>query len=231
MIKHVFLFRFIYSTEVTNMFMHTFLLVFIAEMADKTQLMVMALTNRYRARTVAFGMILGVLTISGLSVLAGDIIGDFIPMQIVQTVAALLFLFFGLSSLRAEDESGGSQGVNYRFPLISIAGAFLLAELGDKTQLATVAIAAHHQEHFAIFLGAAAGLILANILGIFAGKIIFSHLRENTVKVASAGFFFLFGSINLFETIPFSFPIIVGYSIVLMTTAYIVYSRSRRSLR
>lgn len=209
------------------MFFHTFLLVFIAEMADKTQLMIMALTNKYRARTVAIGMALGVFIISALSVLAGDVIGDIIPMEVVKVAAAILFLLFGLSNLIYKEENEKSRSVDYRFPIVSIAFTFLLAELGDKTQLTTVAISAHHSEHIAIFLGASLGLILANILGIFAGKLIFSHLSDSTVKIASSFFFFLFGSLNLFEFIPYSLPIIAIYSSILIILATIIYTRTR----
>lgn len=211
------------------MLLHTFLLVFIAEMADKTQLMTMALTNRYPVRFVVMGMIGGVMMISGLSVLAGDMIGDFIPMKVIKVAAAIMFLWFGLSNLRIDKETDG-KSVNLHFPVLSIALTFMLAELGDKTQLATVALAAHAMEdHMSIFLGASLGLILANIVGIFAGKFIFSHFHEDSVKVVSSFFFFLFGSINLFEILPYQ-PISFGvYSCILITIAYVVFMKSRKS--
>lgn len=211
------------------MFLHTFLLILIAEMADKTQLMMMALTTRYRIHTVTFGMILGVLAISGLSVLAGDLIGDVIPMPIIQTIASLLFLIFGLTSLKADHDHQEKTRKIARFPLISIAFTFLFAELGDKTQLATVAIAAHHPQHITIFLAASLGLIIANLLGIFAGKFIFKYFSEATVKVISAGFFLLFGSMNLFQIIPYSLPIIIAYSTLLMFLAYIIFKKSHKT--
>ena len=84
------------------MLFHTFLFVFLAEMADKTQLMIMALTNRYSVKTVIAGMILGVFAISGVSVLAGDLIGDLIPMRLIKLAASAMFLFFGLMNLRRQ---------------------------------------------------------------------------------------------------------------------------------
>ena len=86
------------------MLFHTFLFVFLAEMADKTQLMIMALTNRYSVKTVIAGMILGVFAISGVSVLAGDLIGDLIPMRLIKLAASAMFLFFGLMNLRCSTE-------------------------------------------------------------------------------------------------------------------------------
>lgn len=213
------------------MLIHTFLLIFLAEMADKTQLMVMALTNKYSLRMVISGMVLGVILISGISVLAGDVIGDLIPMWLIEGCAALMFLFFGLSNLRPTSEESGAS-VNFHFPILSIAFTFILAELGDKTQLATVAMAADHMEaHIPIFIGAALGLIMANLFGVFAGKLIFQHFSEDSVKVVSSFIFFLFGSINLFELIPANLFIICVYSCTLMISAYICFHRSRRHVR
>lgn len=211
------------------MLFHTFLFVFLAEMADKTQLMIMALTNRYSVKTVIAGMILGVLAISGVSVLAGDLIGDLIPMRLIKLAACAMFLFFGLMNLRYSAKEEAGHHFALKIPIVSIAFTFVIAELGDKTQLATVALAADHMsEHFPIFLGASLGLIMANILGIFAGKLIFSHLREDTVKVGSSFIFFLFGSLTLFEAIPGNNLIFIGYSTVLMLCAYAIFTASRR---
>lgn len=206
------------------MFFHTFLFVFIAEMADKTQLTVMALMHRYRLKTVLWGMILGVIIISGLSVLAGDLIGDVIPMWVIKLSGAMMFIFFGFYNLVHKEEDNTTSNDKFRFPTISIALTFLLAELGDKTQLATVAIAADHMDaHLQVFLGASAGLILANIFGIFAGKFIFSCISENTIRVCSTFIFFFFGSINFFEVFPSSIQIIFIYSAMLILLAYFFY--------
>ncbi len=211
------------------MFLHTFLLVFIAEMADKTQLMVMALTNKYRAKNVAIGMTLGVFSISALSVLAGDIIGGIIPLWIIKLCAACLFILFGMTTLLCKEEEEDHRKYNFRFPILSIAGTFLLAELGDKTQLTTVALAANHiGNHLPIFIGASLGLILANIVGIFAGKFIFSRFSETTVKVASSFFFFFFGSIQILEIFPYNPLGISLYSFLLILIAYTIFTRSHK---
>lgn len=209
------------------MILHTFLLIFLAEMADKTQLMMMALTNQYKLRTVALGMIFGVFCISGCSVLAGDLIGDLIPMEVVKLCAAGMFLIFGMVNLCPGKEEGSSS-IHLHFPIFSIALTFFLAELGDKTQLATVAVAADHMDaHLPIFLGASLGLIAANLFGIFAGKFLFSHLSEDVVKVLSSFLFFIFGSINIFEVIQGSVGMICVYSTFLIIIAYFCYEKSR----
>lgn len=211
------------------MFIHTFLFVFLAEMADKTQLMMMAMTNRYRLRSVISGMMVGVIIISGFSTLAGDFIGDIIPMWVVKWGAAFMFLGFGFMNLRASQKEEEHKLFKIRIPLVAIALAFLSAELGDKTQLATVALAADHmQEHLSIFLGASTGLIMANILGIAFGRLIFSHLKEDTVKVISSFIFFLFGSITIFEIIPGTPILCIAYSFLIIFIAYQIFTHTRR---
>lgn len=211
------------------MLIHTFLLVFIAEMADKTQLMMMALCNRYKTRTVVIGMGLGIAMISALSVLAGDLIGDVIPMTLIKLAAAIMFLGFGLWNLKEGEEEEDGTHIALKIPIVSIAFTFMLAELGDKTQLATVALAADHMDaHFQVFLGGALGLFMANLIGIFAGKVILSHLSEDAMKVGSSFFFFVFGSITLFEAVSVSFPVMIAYSILLISCGYFIFMRSRK---
>lgn len=211
------------------MFMHTFLFVFIAEMADKTQFMIMALTNRYKLKTILVGMSLGVFIISAFSVMCGDLIGDLVPIWVVKVCGAILFLFFGLLTLLKKEEEHQHNSSSYRFPIISIAGTFLLAELGDKTQLATVALAADHTNmQLQIFCGASLGLIMANVIGIFAGKFLFSHISDNAIRVVSSFIFLFFGSITIFELLPYNPMIIFSYSIIIILIAYFSYQHSLR---
>ncbi len=210
------------------MILHTFLLIFTAEMADKTQLMIMTLTNKYKLREVSLGMICGVLLISALSVLTGDLIGTLIPLALVKLCAAAIFLIYGLLNLKPAKEED-AHSYQFHIPTLAIAFTFLIAELGDKTQLATVAFAADHMEHhLAVFLGASLGLIAANLIGIFAGKLLLSHINEDVVKVVSSFIFFGFGSLNIFEVFGADTLIIWIYSTVLISLAYIYYTRSRR---
>lgn len=212
------------------MFIHTFLFVFLAEMADKTQLMIMALANKYRMKTIILGMIIGVVIISGFSVICGDFIGSLIPIWAVKLCGAFLFIFFGFHTLLKKDDSSNHHSKQYRFPILSIAFTFLLAELGDKTQLATVALAADHTTlQLQVFLGSALGLIMANIVGIFAGKFIFSHISDSTIRIGSAFIFLFFGSINIFEVFPYHPITIFGYSCILILSAYMLYQRTHRT--
>lgn len=207
------------------MILHSFLLVLLAEMADKTQLMMIALTGRYPTRTVVSGMMIGVLIISACSVLAGHLIGDVIPMTWIQCCAAVMFLGFGMANLLPAKEEEKTS-VNFSLPILSVALTFLFAELGDKTQLTTVALAADHLNGWAVFLGASGGLIAANLIGILAGKILLAHLNENIIKISASFIFFLFGSLRIFTVFPVKPLFIWIYSAVLIILAYYVYEKS-----
>lgn len=174
------------------------LLIFIAEMADKTQFMVMALCTQYPSMIVAVGMALGAVVISFLSTGAAHLLTHFLPLVYLQAAASGLFLLFGFASLWMRKEKEQETKGKRRFPLISIAFGFVIAELGDKTQLSTIALAAHESQ-LAVFLGASLGLIAANLLAIFAGKLLLKKLDPRYLDLAGSILFLYFGFASFME--------------------------------
>ena len=77
---------------------------FIAEMGDKTQLMLMAMTSRFKLRDIILGTAAAVLVLNGLAVLAGGLVSELVPEWIIKLVAALAFLYFSWSSLKGDEE-------------------------------------------------------------------------------------------------------------------------------
>jgi len=126
-------------------FLTAFVLVAIAEMADKTQLLTLSLACRYPARRVLVGVGLAVAVLNLLAVLVGAVAGRFIPLTAVKIGAGALFIGFGIwnllieEKLQPEEECEVKSG---RHVTLAVMGAFLLAEIGDKTQLATLSLAA-----------------------------------------------------------------------------------------
>lgn len=119
------------------------ILITLAELGDKTQLLALALACRYRWWKVLIGIFLGTLVIHFLSTIAGQIVGDLIPDLVLGIVTGLLFIGFGVWTLKGDDDQDGSQAEGSRFgPVLTTAIAFFLAELGDKTQIMTMTIAA-----------------------------------------------------------------------------------------
>lgn len=81
------------------LFFKVFLTEFIAEMGDKTQLMLIALTSKYKLRDIIFGTAAAILVLNGLAVLAGGLVSEFIPGWLIKIIAALAFLYFAASTL------------------------------------------------------------------------------------------------------------------------------------
>ncbi|TDB38897.1 MAG: TMEM165/GDT1 family protein [Actinobacteria bacterium] len=126
-------------------FIISFILIMIGELADKSQLLALVLATRYKASHVLIGIFLATFTVHFVSTGFGMLAGGLIPEGVLPWVSGLLFLFFGAWTLRGDtvEEEEAEAGKIARFgPIAAVAVAFFLAELGDKTQIMTIAIAA-----------------------------------------------------------------------------------------
>jgi len=183
--------------------MHAFLLsfgvIFLAELGDKSQLMAMAFATRYRAWTVLAAVTIATLIVHAGSVLVGSAFALALPTATIQVVAGLAFFAFAAWTLRGdalgEDDEGRARRTG-RWALLTIGTAFFLAELGDKTMLATITLATT-EEPWGTWLGSTAGMVAADALAIAVGALLGSRLPERAIKVFAAGAFVLFGAILL----------------------------------
>lgn len=174
----------------------TIFLIFLAEMADKTQFMIMALCSKYTTITVALGMSLGAIMISFLSTSVGHLLTHIIPISYLQIGGACLFLLFGFFSLWSNKTEEEKHINKNHFPILSIAFAFIIAELGDKTQLSTIALATHENSTL-VFIGSSIGLISSNILAIITGKLLMKNFNQTYLTLASSILFIYFGVTSL----------------------------------
>jgi len=181
--------------------MHAFLLsfgvIFLAELGDKSQLMAMAFASRYRALTVLIAVTLATLLVHAGSVLVGATVAVALPTALIQVVAGIAFFVFAAWTLRGDElgetEEGRARRTG-RWAILTIGTAFFLAELGDKTMLATITLATT-EEPIGTWLGSTAGMVAADGLAIAVGAILGTRLPERAVKVFAAGTFILFGAI------------------------------------
>lgn len=126
-------------------FLVAFLLIFIGELGDKSQLLALILATKYKTWQVLLGIFTATLTVHILTTLLGQFIGGAIPDGIMPWITGILFIGFGIWTLRgdkADDEDAEKGGASKWGPIAAVFVAFFLAELGDKTQLMTLAIAA-----------------------------------------------------------------------------------------
>jgi putative Ca2+/H+ antiporter (TMEM165/GDT1 family) len=137
-------------------------LVFLAELGDKSMLLAVAFAVRYRPVPVIAGIATAALTMLGLSVLIGAAIATALPDGVLSIIGGVLFVGFGLWTLRPEDDDVEEARVHSRFVLLTVTGSFLIAEFGDKTMLATITLAGN-QAALPTWLGAAAGMTVASV--------------------------------------------------------------------
>ena len=185
-------------------FLTSLVFVLLAEMGDKTQLLAMALACRYRWQTVMWGVFVSAALNNLLAVLVGNYLTAFIPMNFIQTGAALSFIAFGLWTIRGDSLGDEPQKIRFS-PFWTVAITFFLAEMGDKTQLAAIALAAKYQTVMPVWLGSTAGMMLANGIGILFGSTMGKKIPEQAMKWVSAMVFIGFGVLGLYEFVPAEF--------------------------
>jgi putative Ca2+/H+ antiporter (TMEM165/GDT1 family) len=186
--------------KIMTAFWISLLIVLIAEMGDKTQLVALAFATRYKASTVLLGVFLATLVVHLLSVALGEVMGLALPVFRIKLLAGLAFIGFGLWTLRGDDLGDEEKLTGSRFgPLLTVATTFFPAELGDKTMLATVTIASEQRAFVPVWLGSTLGMILADGLAIIVGKVMGKSLPERLIKYGAAAVFILSGLYTLWE--------------------------------
>jgi len=181
--------------------MTSFLMVALGEMCDKSQFLALALAGRYPAGQVMLGVVLATALIQGIAVAVGTCLAEVIPLKAVSIVAGLSFLLFALWTLRCEGAGAEESKVSSYGSLLTIVLAFALAEMGDKTQLATVALAASFRQPVFVFLGATAGMVAADSIGVLVGDLLARRVSPRFIKMLSAGIFAVFGFLTLFRAL------------------------------
>lgn len=177
--------------------------IFVAELGDKSQLMAMTFATRYRARDVILAILAATTVVHLFSVALGAWIGtSFEEYQgWITLVAGIAFIGFGLWTLRGDtltedDEQKVKKAKGVAF--FAVAGAFFLAELGDKTMLATIVLATQYG-WFGTWIGSTVGMVAADALAILLGAWLGKKLPERVVKIGATILFFLFGVLLIVE--------------------------------
>ena len=175
--------------------------VFIAEMGDKTQLVALAFATRYRPTTVILGVFLATLVVHLFSVGIGELLGIALPLFWIKLLAGLAFIGFGIWTLigdKLEDEEKTTQQRQFG-PLMIVAVTFFLAELGDKTMLATITIASQQQTFIPVWIGSTVGMVIADGLAVLVGMVLGKRLPERIIQIGAAIIFIGSGIFTLVE--------------------------------
>ncbi len=175
--------------------------IFVAEFGDKSQLLILAFATRYAWRPVVLGLVLAAAAIQGVSVLVGAAAGAVLPQTALALVSGIAFLAVAAWTLRGEDDdeaedaadapSGGRTPAGVAL-VLTVAGTFVVGELGDKTMLATFALAAT-QGALPTWIGSTLGEIAANLVAVVVGRQVGDRLSPRSVRLGSAALFAVAG--------------------------------------
>lgn len=185
--------------------------VFLAELGDKSQLMALALAAKHKARDVFVGMFFAILLMFALAVGAGALLGSWLDAYSnwVAIVAGLIFLAFAAWTLRADDDDDDGElddmdripaSATARTVMMGSFTAFVVAELGDKTQLASATLAVR-EGFWPVYIGSVLGEVAAIGLAIIIGALMGKHLPERLIRYGAAALFVLFGIIMIVQGI------------------------------
>jgi len=173
--------------------LNSFLLVFAGEMGDKTQLLALVLTARYKKPWVILsGVFVATILNHALAAWAGGFVAALVSPQILKYSLAAIFFIFAAWILIPDKEEELNANSRYGAFLTTVV-AFFLAEMGDKTQLATIALGARYSNTAIVTLGTTLGMMASNALAIFLGSRLLARIPMQWVRIFACVLFVIFG--------------------------------------
>lgn len=179
------------ALETLTAIFSTFGLIFLAEIGDKSQLVCMTLAARHRHLPVLLGAVAAFLILNTLAVVFGAGLAQWIPERILAGAVALLFGAFGIKSLLTQEEVGEDGEIEEKPGHGIFATTFLmllLAEMGDKTQIAIAGLASTLPA-LAVWIGATLALITTSALGVWLGVTLLRRIPIHRLHQVSGVFF------------------------------------------
>lgn len=212
-------------------FLTVFATIFIAEMGDKTQLLLVAMAGKYKISHILTGTWLATAVLNLLAVAVGAALGNYLDMRLIKLAAGLAFFWFAYTALETETEEGEEekalgQGLG---PVAAIFLSFFLGELGDKTQLSAITLSASYAGNGLsnacyVFAGCTLGLILADLIGLLAGLYLKSKMPTGLLSNLSFVIFAFFGVASIREAFSLIFGTdasLAGILSVAVTTVFV----------
>ncbi|PWR20689.1 TMEM165/GDT1 family protein [Zavarzinia compransoris] len=175
--------------------------VAIAEIGDKTQLLAILLASRFRRPwAIVAGIFAATVANHLLAATVGTLVANWLGGETLRWILGLSFIAMGLWALVPDkmDEGGAEAGKAGRFgAFVATLVAFFLVEMGDKTQIATVGLAARFDNLTMVTLGTTLGMMLANVPAVFLGEAATKVVPLKFVRAAAAAIFVAVGVVTL----------------------------------
>lgn len=176
---------------------NSFLLVFVSEMGDKTQLLALVLAARFRKPwTVMAGIFVATILNHALAAYVGLRISDTFSEKTMMLILAASFFVFGLWIL-IPDKEGEVKETGHFGAFITTVISFFLAEMGDKTQFATIALGAKYTNTVIVALGTTLGMMASNAIAIFFGEKFLIKIPMDWVRRIACAMFMIFSILIL----------------------------------
>ncbi len=174
-------------------------IVALAEMGDKTQLLALVLAARFRKPVpIILGILISTLINHGFAGAVGHAVTQLLGPDMLRWILGLSFLLMAgwiLIPDKIDEEDTKVAGRYGVFGTTVIA--FFLAEMGDKTQVATVALAAHYSSLLAVVAGTTVGMLLANVPAVLIGNKVADRIPLKLVHALAAALFVVLGILTL----------------------------------
>jgi Ca2+/H+ antiporter, TMEM165/GDT1 family len=179
-------------------FLVSTIVVGLAEIGDKTQILSLMLAARFqRPLPIILGILFATLANHAAAGLAGTLFGALLGGPWLRWILGISFLSVAVWALFPDKYEGGAQPVSRLGAFISTLVAFFLAEIGDKTQIATIGLAARFDQFYPVVLGTTLGMMLANILAVLIGNRIADRLPIKAIRIAASAVFAALGALTI----------------------------------
>ncbi len=179
----------------------SFFLVAVSEMGDKTQLLAFSLATRYRRPWPVMGGILAATLFNhALASGVGAWVSAHVAPRAMAAILAATFIAFGFWTLRPDTLEDRAKPDRFG-PLLTTAVLFFFVEMGDKTQLATVALAAQFHSIVLVTTGTTLGMLASDGLAVFLGERLAARVPMRWIRRGAATAFFAFGAISAWTAV------------------------------
>ena len=208
-------------------FLASLAFVVLAEMGDKTQLLAMAFAAKFRWQTVMWAVFVATAANHLGAAAAGGWLASVVPLGTIKLVAAASFILFGLWTIRGDRLEGEDERYHFS-PFWTVTVAFFIAEMGDKTQLATISLAVEYRAVWTVWMGTTLGMVISNAVGIVFGNLMGKRLPDRAIKWGAALIFIAFGVWGLWENLPrevWTAPVVAGGVAALAAATWLVARR------
>ncbi len=172
--------------------------VFLAEIGDKTQLLSLMLALRFRAPwMITLAILLATLLNHAAAAWVGSLVTDWVSPDVLQYLVAASFFAVALWALIPDKLDEKETTMNGYGVFFTTAFLFFIAEIGDKTQVATILLAAEYSATTMVIIGTTVGMLLANVPVVFFGEKLANKLPLNWIRRGAALLFAVLGVIAL----------------------------------